>query len=345
MQRNRLYVPDAGAKAYLAWLAVCVIWGTTYLANKVGIADFPPFLFTGARFLLAGLILRLFVRPAAGEAVRPWYRRVVRGVVADAGIGLSGVATLGVGVGVVVWAQQWLPSGLTAVLTAATPFWLVAMEAFVPGGTRPSRRAVAGLLLGLGGILVLALQQPPAAFRTEYLWAVATVILAGFGWAGGSIFTKRMQITGHPLAVAARQMLWAGVALLLTGLALGETLPDTVPLAGVGAFVYLVLLGSDVAYVAYLYALRHLPVALVSTHTYVNPLLALWLGWLVLAEPLGLPVLFATLLILGGLLVMKVRRPAGGLRLHRLRRPFRPALEPVRRPPRRTATARDHAEG
>lgn len=283
--------------AYLAWGVICIVWGTTFLANKIGIATIPPLRLSGLRFLAAGLILQVFVRLRRSTARAVPLR-----------LGLIGILTLGIGTGVVVWAQQWIASGLTAVLTAATPFWMVLLEAFAPGGTRPTRRAVGGLVLGMCGIVLIATGGSADSFRADYLWAIGAVLVAGVAWSTGSIMTRHEKDEHDPVAVASWQMLWAGLVLLVASLAAGEHMQGALDLRGVAALAYLVVFGSCLAFVCYLYALRRLPVAFVSTFTYVNPLLALWLGWLVLAEPLTVQVMGATVLILSGLLLTRSRR-------------------------------------
>lgn len=286
--------------AYAAWGVICIVWGTTFLANKVGLGSIPPLRLSGTRFLLAGLVLQGVVqvrRRRTGAPGVPWRD------------GPIGIITLGIGTGVVVWAQQWLPSGLTAVLAAVTPFWMVLLEAVIPGGTRPTRRALAGLVLGLAGIGVIAAQQPTESLRSEYLWAVGAVLAGGVGWSFGSIVTRRKGAGYDPLAGASAQMLWAGGALLALSFAVGERLPDAIDPKSLLALAYLVAFGSCLAFVSYLYALRRLPVAFVSTFLYVNPVLALWLGWLLLGEVLTPGIFVATGLIFGGLVLARGRRP------------------------------------
>jgi len=286
----------SNVRAYVAWAAVCIIWGTTFLANGIGIQSMPPLLFGGFRYLTAGLILTGFLHFRKGGTPAPKV---------SFKLGLAGIAILSLGVGVVIWSQQWIPSGFAALLVAATPFWLVLFEAASKGGERLSWRSILGLLCGFGGIIVIASEQPPGSFRTDYLWAIGAVLLSGLSWSAGSIYTRKNTPEDGGTHVAARQMLFGGVFLLAAGLLTGERIPATVEPRSIVAFVYLVLAGSIVAYVAYLYALRHLPVAFVSTYMYVNPVLALWLGHVILEEPLTTGIAVATMLILAGLLVMQ----------------------------------------
>jgi drug/metabolite transporter (DMT)-like permease len=291
----------APTRAYLAWGVICLVWGTTFLVNKVAIDAIPPLRLTGIRFLVAGLVLQGVVlarRRRSGAPAVPLRA------------GLVGIVTLGIGTGVTVWAQQWLPSGLTSVLTAATPFWMVLLDAAMPGGTRPSRHALGGLLLGLCGILLIASQQPLGSLRADYLWAVGTVLLAGVAWSSGSILTRHQKGGHDALAVASAQMGWAGAALLVGSLAAGERMPGPLSLVALAEVAYLTVFGSCIAFVCYLYALRHLPVAFVSTFTYVNPVLALWLGWLILDERLTAGIVAATVLIFAGLLLTRRAAPA-----------------------------------
>lgn len=289
----------------------------------------PPLLFGGLRFLTAGVILEAFLRLRKYEAPPP--RVPFR-------LGLAGIAILSLGVGVVIWAQQWIPSGFAALLVAATPFWLVLLEARSKGGERPSRRSILGLFLGLFGVVAIALEQPAGSFRTDYLWAVGAVLVSGLSWSAGSIYTRKNTPEGGGTHVAARQMIFGGIFLLIAGLMAGERFPDAVELYSFAAFLYLVFTGSIIAYVAYLYALKNLPVAFVSTYMYVNPVLALWLGHLILDEPLTAGIAMATVLILAGLVIMRTKsmKSAEQFKQRRLRRSFREV--PARTPESQNAT-------
>src|SRR3712207_6004836 len=266
--------------AYGAWAAVCFFWGTTYLAIRVGLETFPPTLFAGMRFVVAGALLFFVMawqRNARLPKGREWFD-----------LGVTGLALLGVGNGAVVWAEQWVPSGMAALLVATSPFWAAALERAQKGGERVGLRGLLGMAVGFGG---LALLVGPQLFGGEvngkYLLGVIIIQVGCFFWQAGSVYAKRRPTGVSPLMASAVQMLWAGAALTLLGTLLGEWGGMRFSARSAGALVYLIVFGSIVAYSAYMFAIQKLPLPFVSTYAYVNPLVALVLGWLVLAEPLG----------------------------------------------------------
>lgn len=283
--------------AYGSWAAVCVFWGTTYLAIRVGLETLTPMLFGGLRFLVAGAVLLAFMlwRGARLPRGREWFE-----------VCLVGLLLLGVGNGVVVWAEQWIPSGMAALLVATSPFWVAGAEMFVRDGERVGRRAVAGMLIGFGGLaLLVGPQLFDAKLDGRYLLGVLALQIGCASWSGGSVYAKRHQTGVKPLMSAAVQMLVAGAALTLVGTAKGEWATISFNPRTFGAFVYLIVFGSLVAYSAYTYAIQNLPLSLVSTYSYVNPVIAVLLGWLLLGEPMGWRVVGATAVILSGVALVK----------------------------------------
>lgn len=282
-----------------AWGAVCFFWGTTYLAIRVGLETLPPVLFAGLRFLTAGAILFVIVRAWTGARLprgREWFDQSV-----------VGLALLGVGNGLVVWAEQWVPSGPAALLVATSPFWVMGVERFFREGERLQGRAIAGLLIGFGGLSLLVAPNlyGATALGTSYLWGMLALQAACASWSIGSVYSKHHPTGVAPLMGAAIQMLVAGVVMTLIGSVLGEWRGLHFSPRSLGSFAYLIVFGSIVAYGAYTYAVQKLPLSLVSTYSYVNPVIAVLLGWLVLSEPLGWRVVTATLIILGGVMLVK----------------------------------------
>jgi drug/metabolite transporter (DMT)-like permease len=293
-----------------AWASVCFFWGTTYLAIRVGLETLPPVLFGGLRFLTAGVLLLTIVRAWSGARLpkgREWFDQ-----------SLVGLALLGVGNGLVVWAEQWVASGPAALLVATSPFWVMGVERFLRAGERLSGRAVAGLLVGFAG---LALLVAPNLYGTRldanYLWGMLALQGACAAWSIGSVYSKHHPTGVAPLMGAAVQMLVAGVALTLIGVVLGEWKELHFSPRSFGAFAYLIVFGSIVAYGSFTYAVQKLPLSLVSTYSYINPVIAVLLGWIVLGEQLGWRVITALLIILCG--VMLVR--ASPVRLRRKKSP------------------------
>ncbi|MGH9941979.1 MAG: EamA family transporter [Pyrinomonadaceae bacterium] len=285
--------------AYAAWAAVCFFWGTTYLAIRIGLETMPPMLFAGLRFLVAGAVLFTFMYGPRGEHLpsgREWFD-----------LGLVGLLLLGIGTGVVVWAEQWVPSGLAALLVATSPFWVVGFERVTRGGERVSARSLVGMILGFGGLAVLVGPDlfGAAAAGGQFLLGVVALQVACASWSGGSVYAKHHQARVAPLMAAAVQMLVAGVALTLCGTFAGEWEQMNFSSRTLGAFMYLVVFGSIVAYGSYAYAIQKLPLSTVSTYSYINPVIAVLLGWAILGEPLGWRVAMAMAIILGGVAIVK----------------------------------------
>ncbi|HEY0172883.1 MAG TPA: EamA family transporter [Pyrinomonadaceae bacterium] len=299
--------------AYGAWAAVCFFWGTTYLAIAVGLESFQPTLFAGLRFLVAGGLL-FFVMSRQRGARLPIGREWID-------LGVIGLLLLGVGNGAVVWAEQWVPSGMAALLVATSPFWAAALERAQKDGERVGLRGLLGMAVGFGGLAMLV---GPQLFGTElngkYLLGVVIIQIGCFAWQAGSVYAKRRPTGVSPLMASAVQMLWAGGVLTLAGTLAGEWGRMAFSARSAGALVYLIVFGSVVAYSAYMYAIQKLPLSLVSTYSYVNPLVALALGWLVLSEPLGWREGGAALVILLGVALVKTSPKDLALLLSRLRR-------------------------
>lgn len=266
--------------AYGAWAAVCFFWGTTYLAIRIGLESLQPMLFAGLRFLIAGGLL-FFVMSRQRNARLPIGREWVD-------LGIVGLALLGVGNGAVVWAEQWVPSGMAALLVATSPFWAAALERLQKDGEQVGLRGLIGMAVGFGG---LALLVGPQLFGVDldgkYLAGVIVIQIGCFFWQAGSVYAKRRPTGVAPMMGSAVQMLFAGVVLTLVGTIAGEWGSMRFSARSAGALMYLVVFGSIIAYSAYMYAIQKLPISLVSTYSYVNPLVALVLGWLVLSERLG----------------------------------------------------------
>ena len=271
MSRNR---------AYLAWVVLCLVWGTTYLAIRVALESIPPLLMAGARWIVAGTLLIAFFR-LRGERLpdkRQWWSLAIRGVL-----------LIGLGNGAVVWAELTVPSGLTAVLVAVNPFWMVGIDALMGDGKAPTARQVVGLLIGFLGIVLLMSPDTRMAVGGRGFWSgfIATQ-LACVGWSTGSTYARqraRQHDDAHALATVALEMLVGGIVLLGCGLVLGEKVRLIVTSRSAGAFAYLIVFGSIIAFSCYRYALQHLPVATLSLYVYANTVIAVFLGVLVLAEP------------------------------------------------------------
>ena len=293
--------------AYLALVAVCVIWGTTYLAIRVSLAAFPPALLGGVRWIVAGTLLAGIAR-ARGERLpgpRAWRDLTVQGLL-----------MLGLGNGGVNWAEQYVPSGLSAVLIATSPFYMIGVDRLFPDGERITREAISGLIVGFGGILLLVwpdLTHLHGEAGTRFALGIGALQIACLGWAIGSSYSKRHKHTGSVLGSTAVQMLAGGLAMLAVGTALGEWSAVRLAPRGLGATAYLIAVGSLGGFVSYIYALKHLPVTLVSIYAYVNPLIAVVLGALIMQEPFELRTAAAMAIVFAGIALVRgggwIKRP------------------------------------
>jgi drug/metabolite transporter (DMT)-like permease len=282
----------------MAWVAVCIIWGTTYLAIKVALDSVPPFLLGGLRYVTGGAILAgvLVARRHRLPAASDWGK-----------LSVLGFFMLLLGNGGVVWGEQVLASGLTAVLIATSPFWMVGIDALWPDGTRLHAKQWLGLSIGFAGIVVLVwpdIVGSGAGSTSAFIWGTVAVQIACLGWAIGSSYTRRHVMPADVLGAAAMQMVFGGVFMLLTGSFLGEWSRLSFTPRTSFAVLYLTLAGSVIAFAAYSYALQHLDLAIVSLYTYVNPVIAVVLGTIMLGEPFGIRMLVAAGIIVVGVLVV-----------------------------------------
>lgn len=284
-------------RAWIAWLAVCVIWGTTYLGIKVALETIPPFLMGGLRYVAAGIVL---------AAVLVMQRRPLPPTSDWGGLAILGFFMFLFGNGGVVWGEQYVPSGLTAVLVGTSPFWMVGIDAMVTRGQQMFVRQWLGMLVGFLGMVLLVWPDITAGGVTDrgFFAGVIALQIACIGWAIGSAYTRRHVTPRDVLGAASLQMLFGGLFMLLAGTALGEWGGLSFTPKTTVALVYLTLLGSVVAFAAYSYALRHLDVAVVSLYTYVNPVIAVALGTILLDEPFHLRMLIAGAIILAGIVIV-----------------------------------------
>jgi drug/metabolite transporter (DMT)-like permease len=284
--------------AYAAWVAVCVIWGTTYLGIRVSLESMPPMLMGGLRWTFAGGALAIYL-VVRGEALPPRSRWP--------GIALLGFLMLVLGNGGVVVAEQWIPSGLTAVLVATSPFWMAGVEALLPDGERLRPIVVAGLLVGFTGIVVLVWPEISTGSTNASMFVLGVIMtqIACVGWSAGSAYSRRHGRQDNVLGTTALQMLAGGVMMLALGTIRGEWTSLFFTPRSTTAFVYLSTIGAIGGFVAYTYALRHLAVSFVSLYAYINPLIAVALGVLLLSEPFDLRMAAAAALVLAGVAVVR----------------------------------------
>lgn len=286
-------VPRAEAASFrgvaLALAIVWSVWGSTYLAMRVAVSALPPWGMAGARFVAAGAILLAVarVRGEAWPARRAWAAAVP-----------TGFLLFFIGNGFVAVAEQSIASGLAAVVCATTPLVSSAMSAL--RGDKPSRAEIAGTALGFAGVAVLALGSPLSGGG----WPAVLLLFAPVGFAAGSLLAKRShQHAGGPFSTTATHMLAGGALMLGASVARGERVPDVIATPAILAWLYLVVLGSVVAFSAYAWLLRNARTSLAMSHAYVNPLVAVLLGALVSREPLGVATVVSAVLIASGVIV------------------------------------------
>jgi drug/metabolite transporter (DMT)-like permease len=287
-------------RAYLAWAFICVVWGTTYLAIRICLETVPPLYMGGLRYSISG-VLMIAAMLLGGQrlpAVRAWPP-----------LAILGLLMLGFGNGGVVWAEQTVASGLTAVLVAMSPFWMVGFDAVTPPRVPFSIRRMLGLVIGFAGIVLLVWPELHITGGRGFLIGVFASQIACAGWAVGSLYSRRR---GHGeakdesiLATAAYQMLFGGLCLLAAGSAIGEASRVAFTTRTALALAYLIVFGAIGGFTAYAYALKHLPVATVSLYAYVNPLIAVILGTAILDEPLNPRLAIVASLVLVGIWLVK----------------------------------------
>jgi drug/metabolite transporter (DMT)-like permease len=289
-------------KALGAFVAVCIIWGTTYLGIRVSLETMPPFLMAGLRWTLAGTVFALGLAWAGRPlpALRFW------GPVA-----VMSFLLLVIGNGAVVWAEQFVTSGLTAVVIATTPFWMIGAEALMQG-EGVTGRSLAGLAVGFSGIVMLVWPELTNGGEggAAFVAGIIALQIACAAWAVGSSWSKRHTHHQDVFATTALQMVLAGAMLLAIGTALGEWKNLHFSTRSTTAFIYLSTVGAIGGFGAYAYALKHLPVALVSLYAYINPIIAVVLGIVLLGEPFTIRMAVAAAIVLAGVAMVRSRTAA-----------------------------------
>ena len=279
-------------KVILAFAAVYIIWGTTYLAIRVAVESIPAFFMAGMRFLIAGLILLIFLR-VRGTAIPHRHYWLPAAIV--------GVLLLFGGSGLVSWAEKEVPSGVAALVIATMPMWLALLDWLFFQRSRPGKRVTLGLLIGfLGMILLVGPEQFTDAGRIPWL-SLFILMLSPILWAIGSLYSRNANLPPNTFMSTAMQMLIAGIVLLLAGLLTGEARQfdlATISTRSWIAFAYLTIFGSIVAFTAFVWLLKNVQSTKVATYAYVNPIIAVFLGWLILDERLTPLMITAVVIII-----------------------------------------------
>lgn len=279
----------------LAYLAVCIIWGSTYLAIRIGVSDFPPVLFAGIRFLIAGSLVLLFAYLKGYKFPDDFNGAKRQSIV--------GLFLLMGGNGIVVWAEQWVYSGATALIMAIGPMFNAILELILPNVPRIGLKGWIGLLLGFSGVALLVLTGSDAEI-VDALGGLL-VLLAAFSWSMGSVFSKTFKPSGSTVANIGIQMLSGGIGLTIVGLLLGEASNLHLTGKGIGALAYLIFIGSILGYSSYIYLLQKWPASKAGTYAYINPIVGVFLGAIILGEPVSPYVLVSAIIILGGVFLVQ----------------------------------------
>jgi drug/metabolite transporter (DMT)-like permease len=282
----------------LAFAAVYIVWGSTYLAIAIGIESFPTLLLPATRHLIAGIILfpilrwKTGIRPTLGQ----WRTAII-----------TGLLLLLVGNGGVCLAERTVPSGVAALLVALVSFWMVLLDWLRPGGRRPVPRVVASLVLGFGGLVLLVGPAHLGGSERVNPTGAGILVIGSFAWAWGSIYSKHNDLPSSPLLGVAMQSLAGGVALWIVGLLAGEGRQlhlGAITARSWIALAYLIIFGSGIGFTAYVYILKKSTAARVGTYAFVNPVVALFLGWLGAGETITLRTALAAAVILTAVLLV-----------------------------------------
>ncbi|MBN2394336.1 MAG: EamA family transporter [Anaerolineae bacterium] len=304
MQPEKTQSSPSSLAIWAAMLAIYIAWGSTYLAIRFAVETMPPFLMASARFLIAGTTMFIWRRLRGDSTPRKveWRSAAV-----------IGLCLLLVGNGGVVWAEQRVVSSVAALLIASTPLWMALLDALRPGGQKPSPQTVLGIVIGFCGIVLLINPAQVAGDKNGVDLLGAVVLLgAALSWSAGSLYSRKATLPASPLLGTSMEMLVGGTALLLLSFFTGElgrlevASISHASLLGLG---YLIVIGSWIGFSAYTWLLRVAPTPVVSTYAYVNPMVAVVLGYFIADEPLTARSILATTIIVSAV-ILTTRRPA-----------------------------------
>jgi len=290
MENRKSYLP------YLALAAVCIIWGTTYLALRIAVLHFPPFLFTIIRQVTAGLLLLLFMF-TVGKATFPSRDQLWRQAI-------GGFFMISMGNGLVAWAEMHIPSGVAAIICSLMPVLVILMNVMIHRDERPTLPIILGVILGLIGIVMIFSEHLSSFSNTDYILGIVLTFAAAVAWAGASIWIKKKHTESNLFVNAGLQMFFGGFLLIPFSLAFDDLSHITWAAEVVYSLLYLIIFGSIIAYGSYAYALRKLPMTIVSLYAYINPLVAVILGWAILNETLNTKIWIAISLTIAGIYIV-----------------------------------------
>jgi drug/metabolite transporter (DMT)-like permease len=290
------------SKIWIALITLYIVWGSTYLGIKVAIETIPPFFHAGIRFLISGLIILAWQKAVKQEMPtrKQWVATAI----------IGNLLLLG-GNGLVSWAEQFIPSGIAALIIATVPLSLVIMEVLRPGGIKPTWQAIVGLVIGFIGIFILAGPAEISGSTTQLnTFGVIALLAATVLWAMGSIYSKTADLPKASLVTTGAEMLMGSIGLFIVSLLTGELNgwdPTAVSTRSLVGLVYLITIGSIIGFGSYIWLLQNAPISLVATYAYVNPIVAVLLGYFFGNEPLEPRIWIATAVIIGAVIFINSR--------------------------------------
>ena len=279
--------------AYFALGAVCIIWGTTYLALRIGVTQFPPFLFSMIRFLIAGPILVVFML-TAGKTSWPDKKTLINQAI-------CGFLMITLGISVVGWSEMYISSSVAAVICSVMPIWTILINLIVSKDERPNWLIVLGAVTGLSGIVMIFGEHLAEFSDSNYRTGIVLIFMANLSWAIGSIWIKKKNHNSNPFLNAGLQMLFGGLLLIPFSLVLDDYSSIHWSTEVIYSLIYMILVGSVAAYACYSYAIKKLPMTIVSLYAYINPIVAVILGWMILNEKLNTRIGIAILVTIAGI--------------------------------------------
>jgi drug/metabolite transporter (DMT)-like permease len=282
-------------KALIAYLAVCFFWGSTYLAIRVGVQDSPPLIFAGIRFIIAGTIMLGYCK-FKGYGLPKEKADITN-------MAIVGLLMLLCGNGLVVYAEQWVSSGIASLIIATVPLFMAVIEFLFLHNVKMNFKTIAGLLLGFGGVTYLILGNSDIVVID--LKGLVVLMFASLFWAAGSVYSKLIKFKGHIFANIGTQMLAGGIGLILVSLIKGEFAALHFTQNSILALLYLIVFGSFVGYSSYIYILQKWTAARAGTYAYVNPIVAIILGALLLREPISLSVIISMIIVIIGIILVQ----------------------------------------
>lgn len=291
-----------------AFLAIYILWGSTYLAVALGLESIPPFLLMGLRSLGGGLVLLAWSGRKTGvRSGQAWLHAGVCGLLFFVGCH-----------GVLAYAQVQVPSGIAAIMLATIPFWITLINLVFPTARRPSTKTIVALLPGFAGVALIAWRQATSHEHPVSMVGILLLLLSALSWAVGSLLSRRHSVRTSAIALSGMQLTVGGSALLIVSIGTGELQgfsPRAVSAESAGALAYLIIAGTIVGFAAYVWLLDNISTSLVSTYTFVNPVIAVALGWIVLHERLTVAMVFGALLVLGSVIAIWLFEPSSIPRL------------------------------